>query len=72
LDPDGLEVKNTSESGELETTNLFKSFYKSSLDQDHIGLGLSIIRQICDASGFRIHYSFDAGMHSFHISWNKG
>jgi len=32
-------------------------------------LGLSVIKQICDTSGFGINYMFENGLHVFAIEW---
>jgi signal transduction histidine kinase len=64
-----LLVANTSREGGLDPQKIFQRFYKPSQVNEHNGLGLSIIRQICEASGFKVGYSFDSGIHSFSVSW---
>lgn len=65
-----FEMKNTGQSQPLDHARLFSRFYKSNTTSGNHGLGLSIIKQICDVSGCVIEYSFEAeNMHSFIIRW---
>jgi signal transduction histidine kinase len=64
-----LKISNTSKEPELDREQLFQRFYKSSGKNEHNGLGLSIIRQISDSSGFAISYSFREFIHSFSIKF---
>ena len=65
----GLIVKNTSHHSELDRNRLFNRFYKPAANNEFNGLGLSIIKQICDVSGFNIAYSYKKHMHRFMILW---
>lgn len=64
-----LKITNTSDEGELDRQRLFTRFSKISCGKGYTGLGLSIIRQICDVSGFTVVYSFENQQHSFAVSW---
>jgi len=64
-----LNITNSSLQKKLDEQRLFSRFYKQAEGEGHNGLGLSIIKQICDASGFTIHYSFTEQQHSFTIAW---
>ena len=65
-----FEIKNTGQSQSLDPARLFSRFYKSNTSAENHGLGLSIIKQICEVSGCVIEYSFEAdNMHSFIIRW---
>jgi signal transduction histidine kinase len=64
-----LKITNSSFQKELDRQRLFSRFSRSIDGKGYTGLGLSIIKQICDASGFNIHYSFTEKQHSFTISW---
>jgi signal transduction histidine kinase len=66
-----LIITNTGSPFPLDQTRLFKRFYKESPDSDHNGLGLSIVKQICDLSDISIFYAFDKGMHSFILEWRE-
>jgi signal transduction histidine kinase len=69
LDRKQLTVKNTSEYPVLDNSQMFQRFYKNSKNNQHNGLGLSIIKQICDASGFSLRYLCQKNEHVFMISW---
>ena len=70
LTKDFLEIANTSKQPMLNETMLYRRFLKSVHRSDSNGLGLSIIKQICDTSGFSIQYSFDENKHRFVIFFN--
>ena len=63
-----FEISNSGQAFALDATRLFSRFYKTGANDNH-GLGLSIARQICEASGCGIVYSFDDSMHTFTIKW---
>lgn len=71
LDAQQLSVSNTAQGGEIGRQGLFQRFYKSSQSGGSNGLGLSIVREICEASGFTIDYAFHQGMHIFTIYFTK-
>lgn len=53
---------------DFDANKLFDRFQKSSTDPRSLGLGLSIVRQICEVSHLKIAYSYlPAGMHQFRI-----
>ena len=65
-----FEIKNTGQIHSLDTTRLFGRFYKSNTANENQGLGLSIIKQICEVSSYTIEYSFEPkNMHCFTIKW---
>lgn len=51
---------------ELETTphNLFKRFKRQSDKEESLGLGLSIVKRICEVSNLEITYEAEKGMHT--------
>lgn len=63
-----LKITNSSTQNELDRQRLFSRFYQQD-DKGKNGLGLSIIKQICDISHLKINYLFDNGNHSFILSW---
>ena len=67
LSANELVIKNTSHQPALEQQKIFKRFYKPSQSGNSNGLGLSIIKQICDVSGFVIHYNYEVGLHIFRV-----
>jgi signal transduction histidine kinase len=64
-----LRVSNTGIGEALDESRIFRRFYKSAAKAENNGLGLSIIKQICDTTAMRVGYGFAEGRHSFIISW---
>lgn len=67
--PGELSIKNSGPEKALDPKKLFQRFYKSEQNSQGNGLGLSIIKQICDTSGISIHYFFSENTHTFILSW---
>ncbi|MHB0756904.1 sensor histidine kinase [Polaribacter sp. M15] len=53
-----LSFTNTGVNASLQTDRVFERFYKQSQQIDSVGLGLAIIKQICDTLGYKISYQF--------------
>ncbi len=66
-----LEIKNTGQPVPLDETRMYQRFYKVSLGDENNGLGLSIVKQICDLSGITSSYSFSENMHAFTLEWAR-
>jgi signal transduction histidine kinase len=64
-----LEVSNSSLEKELNSQQMFLRFFSQDKKSRYNGLGLSIIKQICDVSGFSIRYLFAGDQHRFILSW---
>ncbi|HTQ29278.1 MAG TPA: HAMP domain-containing sensor histidine kinase [Puia sp.] len=64
-----LLIQNTGRSTALDSEKLFRRFQKQGGDPDSTGLGLEIVKKICDLNGYRIRYSFENGLHCFLISF---
>ena len=65
-----LSVTNTGVSQQLDEKLLFKRFSKQNNATENHGLGLSIVYQICQASGFDCIYNFQTpNLHTFKVSW---
>lgn len=71
LNKSHFKISNTSSSGMLESEKLFQRFYRPSHTKDFNGLGLSIIKQICEASGFTKTYNHLDNLHTFTISFES-
>lgn len=69
LQPQSVTVRNTGATTPLDPTRLFRRFYKGEQHTGHNGLGLSIIKQICEVSAITPTYRFDDGRHEFTLSW---
>lgn len=62
-----LSVKNTGLFKTLDSPQMFQRFYKPAATGEHNGLGLSIVKQICEASQFDLSYSYEDGLHQFTV-----
>jgi K+-sensing histidine kinase KdpD len=67
LNENAFVVDNTGDEPKRETTELFERFKKESASPESLGLGLSIVKTICDTYGFGISYNFQAGKHCITI-----
>jgi signal transduction histidine kinase len=67
-----LTISNTSASEKLDDTRLFKRFYRDSSFEEGNGLGLSIVKQICDMAGYSIDYDYADRRHDFTINFSAG
>lgn len=65
-----LRVSNTSKLPALEQHKVFQRFYRSEHTvQEGNGLGLSIVKQICELAHFNCSYSFADNQHTFLINF---
>ncbi len=68
LRPDKLVVANTSAIPRLEESEMFRSFYRHpESGHEGSGLGLSIVKEICEVAGYKVKYDFAKGVHRFII-----
>ncbi len=66
-----LEISNTGKSITSSPDQLLERFKKDSTNGDSLGLGLSIVKNICDRSGYSLTYDFraDDQIHALTIRW---
>jgi len=69
LSREGLVVVNTGREPQVATAELFERFKKGNAAGDSIGIGLAIVRQICELSGFDIVYEYKGGLHGLAVSF---
>ena len=69
LDHRILTIANTSNNPELDNNKVFKRFYREHYSQDGNGLGLSIVKQVCDLASYPVSYVYKNGKHIFTISF---
>jgi two-component system OmpR family sensor kinase len=62
-----ISVSNTAIAGKLDANKIFARFNHSSEADRGNGIGLAIVKAICDFHGWKIEYSFQEGMHHFSI-----
>ena len=63
-----LTITNTGEEPHLPISELFKRFKKTNKNLDSPGLGLSIIKQICDVNQLGLNYTYHQGWHQVKIN----
>lgn len=64
-------VSNSGDEPKLNTSELFERFKKDSTSPESLGLGLSIVKTICDSYGFDVSYRFADGMHVMKITFTQ-
>ena len=69
LDARRLCVSNTGPGEPLDSKRVFTRFYKGEQHTGHNGLGLSIIKQICEVTTLRPTYQFSGNRHTFVFTW---
>jgi signal transduction histidine kinase len=62
-----LTIKNTGKPEALHSEKIFSRFYKDGNENESTGLGLSIVKKICDLYHFQINYRYHQGMHNFQV-----
>jgi signal transduction histidine kinase len=60
-------VENSGPKPVRETRTLFDRFQKESLSADSVGLGLSIVKEICNLYHFDISYRYEQGFHTITV-----
>ncbi|MEQ8472466.1 MAG: HAMP domain-containing sensor histidine kinase [Marinoscillum sp.] len=60
----GTPLKGTSE-------DMFRRFKKGTDNPDSSGLGLSIVKRICEEHDFLVNYTFNAEQHCFTVRWGS-
>jgi signal transduction histidine kinase len=63
LNESAFVVSNPGDEPKLKTTELFERFKKESISPESLGLGLSIVKTICDTYGFDVSYHYETGSH---------
>lgn len=66
LNQEGFSFCNTGYGNPLNEQQIFQRFYKSP-ESEGSGLGLTLIKEICDSYGFRFQYVYRDDMHCFEI-----
>jgi signal transduction histidine kinase len=64
-----LEISNTGRELPVEAERMFERFLKNSTSEMSVGLGLSIVKKICDLYKFKITYSCENRIHSIIIEF---
>ena len=73
LNDSAFTIANTSDLPALDDKKVFQRFYRhNDTKQEGNGLGLSIVKQICDLAGYRLAYGYQDGLHTIVIFFNSG
>ncbi len=70
LTPGNLRVLNNGPELEHPTDFYFSEFVKGP-ESKGLGLGLSLIRKICEVSGLEVKYTCGNGLHQFNVKWSE-
>ena len=62
-----LTIQNTGVKSALNEQKIFSRFQKDSTDANSLGLGLEIVKKICDLYHFKINYSKTDDLHTFRV-----
>jgi len=63
-------VTNSGDEAVKNPEKLYNRFYKENDSKKSLGLGLAVVKKICDNYSFQISYSFAKGRHVFRIDFN--
>lgn len=69
LDEKRIEFTNNGDPIEGPTDRIFKRFYKGNENSESMGLGLALVKTICDNSGFKVSYSYFDDSHCFRVDF---
>lgn len=62
-------VANTGAPAPLDESKIFERFYHSADKKSSTGLGLALVKAICNLYGFKIEYAFREGLHTFTVTF---
>ena len=62
-----LQIANTSDEPALDSRLIFNRFYRPSEKVKGNGLGLAIVRAICEYHGWKVSYRYEDGRHCFTV-----
>ncbi len=62
-----LVISNTGQVPNGNTEKFFERFYKESALTESVGLGLTIVKKICDLYNYKIKYNIDKGLHNLNL-----
>lgn len=64
-----LEIKNTGKPPQISTDKLFERFKKDKQTSDSPGLGLSIVKEICETNNFKVDYGYEKNLHIVKVTF---
>lgn len=69
-EPNALLISNTGPEPKVSTEEFFNRFYSGNSNES-LGLGLSIVKKICDYNGFKSSYYYENGFHHVKITFRN-
>lgn len=70
LDTHEFTIANSGQPASLASDKLFQRFQKNSTDVNSLGLGLEIVKKICNINHYTIAYTFENDLHTFTIRFH--
>jgi len=70
LGNDSLVIMNSGPKHNLSSAELFSRFVRTRRNSDSLGLGLSIVKRICELYGFDVYYSAKDELHTLTVRFN--
>ena len=64
-----LTVTNTGNPLKMDSEKMFERFSKEGRSENSSGLGLAIVKKICDSCLYGLNYNFQAGVHTFSVTF---
>lgn len=71
LTHEALIIQNTGAEPGVPTSELFQRFKKGNQSGKSIGIGLAIVKQICDIHQFQVEYNYANGLHVIRIGFKE-
>lgn len=67
-----LEISNTGPKFDIPAEQLFNRFVKAQNSAESLGLGLALVKKICELYDFEINYIFENNLHKVTVNFNQG
>lgn len=67
LDKDNLEISNYGVPFSVTSSKLFDRFFKVSTSPESLGLGLSIVKEVCNINKWQVNYLYEDDQHKFKV-----
>ncbi|MCX6330044.1 MAG: HAMP domain-containing sensor histidine kinase [Bacteroidia bacterium] len=69
LNKNNLEISNSGVPFPVPSSKLFERFFKINKSSESLGLGLSIVKEICTLNRWKINYVYEDGQHKFIVGF---
>jgi signal transduction histidine kinase len=71
IEGNALSISNTGNVPTNGTSEYFERFIKDSASNDSLGLGLSIVKKICETYGFLVSYKYESERHIVSVQFTS-